>query len=398
MTTKKPASTPGTATPPGTQSAEPTVSGTAQPPATAPTAQPLLDLTRVVLAVRRKRRMWLTLALVGLLVGGALAVLMPTPPTAVTRIFVVHEDDQPTDSGRLMLTDVTADAHHPDRGRRAGAGRLTAAPGGLPPRLRRHGRHQQRPRDDGPREDQRRRGPPGRRARGRVHRRPRRPHPGGGRRRGQGADRPARPGPGRAEQGQRPDLRRGGRRAQNNRAATTTQAQTNAAGLDSLYARRAELTSRISDLGPRAEEAGIGAPRVPAGTQVVDDARGRCRTRSSPPAPTNAAIGLLLGLIIGWTLAAVTSVVQDRPVLRQEIAANLGASVIAQLPAPRRGLARLWRPQAGRAGTQAGRRHARPADARRRRPCVGAGARLPAARRRARPGRRHRARRTTGRS
>jgi hypothetical protein len=36
-------------------------------------------------------------------------------------------------------------------------------------------------------------------------------------------------------------------------------------------------------------------------------------------------------------------VVKDKPVLRQDIAAHLGASVIAQLTMPRRGLARLWR-------------------------------------------------------
>ncbi|MDQ3886955.1 MAG: hypothetical protein M3308_08125, partial [Actinomycetota bacterium] len=55
-----------------------------------------------------------------------------------------------------------------------------------------------------------------------------------------------------------------------------------------------------------------------------------------------AAVGLVLGLGAGLALAAVASVVQDRPVLRCDIAAHLGASVIAQLPARRRGPARLW--------------------------------------------------------
>ncbi len=57
----------------------------------------------------------------------------------------------------------------------------------------------------------------------------------------------------------------------------------------------------------------------------------------------NAAVGLVLGLGVGLALAAVASVVRDRPVLRRDIAAHLGASVIVQLPAPRRGPARLWR-------------------------------------------------------
>jgi hypothetical protein len=52
-------------------------------------------------------------------------------------------------------------------------------------------------------------------------------------------------------------------------------------------------------------------------------------------------IGLVVGLVCGLALAAVTTAVRDRPVLRREIARHLGASVIAQLPEPR-GLARLW--------------------------------------------------------
>jgi hypothetical protein len=50
---------------------------------------------------------------------------------------------------------------------------------------------------------------------------------------------------------------------------------------------------------------------------------------------------MVLGLVLGITFAAVTGVVRDRPVLRKDIAENLGASVIAQLPARRRGLARF---------------------------------------------------------
>ena len=110
------------------------------------------------------------------------------------------------------------------------------------------------------------------------------------------------------------------------------------ADMESLFARRAELTSRISDFDQRAAEARIGTPQLIAGTQIVDAPRA---VRHSLPrtAATNGAIGLVLGLAIGLAVAAVGTVVADRPVLRRDIAANLGASVIAELP---RRPARLW--------------------------------------------------------
>lgn len=343
MTTDKTSHTTATEKPTGI---EPTPSTTAHPPPTAPGPQPLLDLTRVLLAVRRKRRMWVTLALVGLLVGGALAVLMPTPPTAVTRILVVHEDDQPTDSGALILTDVTlldtaqiAEAALEEVGsrqppeefledydvlgltnnvlevtvqastsaeavRRAQAladvfiadhvGRVKAAADSEAQALLSQRDQVQDELNT---------------VNGQIS----------------GAEAAARAAQEQAEEG-----------------AENPQAQPNAAALDSLYARRAELTSRVSDLSQQAEEAGIGAPRVAAGTKVVDAPRALPNAMVTTVA-ANCAIGLLLGLIAGWALAAVTGVVKDKPVLRKDIAANLGASVIAQLPAPQRGLARLWR-------------------------------------------------------
>jgi hypothetical protein len=103
------------------------------------------------------------------------------------------------------------------------------------------------------------------------------------------------------------------------------------ASIESLFARRAELNSRIADFDQRAAEARIGTPDVIAGTQIVDAPRA---VRQSLPksAATDAAIGLVLGLVLGLALAAVGVVVADRPVLRRDIAANLGASVIAELP------------------------------------------------------------------
>lgn len=45
------------------------------------------------------------MALLGLLVGAAVAVLMPPPPTAVTKVLVAHQADQPNDPGTLIRTD-----------------------------------------------------------------------------------------------------------------------------------------------------------------------------------------------------------------------------------------------------------------------------------------------------
>ncbi|MGW1950628.1 Wzz/FepE/Etk N-terminal domain-containing protein, partial [Streptomyces sp. NPDC001940] len=66
----------------------------------------LLDLQALVVAVRRRRRLWCSLALVGLLIGAAVAVLRPPAPAAATKVLVAHQADQPNDTGTLIRTDV----------------------------------------------------------------------------------------------------------------------------------------------------------------------------------------------------------------------------------------------------------------------------------------------------
>jgi capsular polysaccharide biosynthesis protein len=306
--------------------------------------QPLIDLGGIVLAIRRKRRFWLTFAVLGLLAGAALAVMMPTPPSAVTRIYVVHEDDQPSDAGNLIRTDIAvidtariAQAALDEVGARQKAtdflkdyDAVGLTNNVLEVTVR------AKTNDEAIR-----------RAKaladvfiadhvGRVK---------------ASADAEAK-----ALSDQRDKVQgelskvnsqitgaeTKARNAQNDGDGTGSDGatKTNAAQLDSLYARRAELTSRVSDLSQRAEEAGIGAPKVTAGTQVVDEPRA-VRSSVLAKGATNAGIGLLLGLVIGWTLVAVAGVVKDKPVLRRDIAAHLGASVIGQLSSPRRGFARL---------------------------------------------------------
>jgi len=97
-----------------------------------------------------------------------------------------------------------------------------------------------------------------------------------------------------------------------------------------------------------AADARTGTPKVIAGTQIVDAPRA---VRHSLPkaVATDSAIGLVLGLVLGLALAAVGTVVADRPVLRRDIAANLGASVIAELP---RRSGRLWQRRRNRAARE----------------------------------------------
>ncbi|MFD9461576.1 Wzz/FepE/Etk N-terminal domain-containing protein [Streptomyces sp. NPDC060027] len=288
---------------------------------------PLFDLQALVVAVRRRRRLWCSLALLGLLVGAAVAILRPPPPAAVTKVLVAHQEDQPNDPGTLIRTDVAllqttriagkalqsldspekpedfmrdyggvgltnnllqidvtgdsdaeavarakalADAFVADHVRRIQEAANAESTGLL---------------------DQRDR--------------------------------------------MRDELVKVNKAIEN---GSPESGPTASADLESLFARRAELTSRITDFTQRAAEARIGTPQLIAGTQIVDAPRA---VQHSLPgaAATNAAIGLVLGLVLGLVIAAVGTVVADRPVLRRDIAANLGASVIAELP---RRSGRLW--------------------------------------------------------
>ncbi|MFV5994856.1 Wzz/FepE/Etk N-terminal domain-containing protein [Streptomyces sp. NPDC056231] len=290
-------------------------------------AAPLLDLQALVVAVRRRRRLWCSMALLGLLVGAAVAVLLPSPPTAVTKVLVAHQEDQPNDPGTLIRTDIAllqttriADKalksldspEKPEDFMRnyqaigltnnllqinvtadSDAEAVARAKALADAFVADHLRRMQEAANAESKAllDQRDR--------------------------------------------MRDDLAKVNKAIRN---GSPKSGPTASADLESLFARRTELTERISDFGQRAAEARIGTPKVIARTQIVDTPRA---VRHSMPraAVTNAAIGLVLGLILGLAVAAVGAVVADRPVLRREIAANLGASVIAELP---RRSGRLW--------------------------------------------------------
>ncbi|MZE73135.1 Wzz/FepE/Etk N-terminal domain-containing protein, partial [Streptomyces sp. SID5789] len=297
--------------------------------ADSPAAAPLLDLQPLVVAVRRRRRLWCSLAMLGLVAGGALAVLLPPPPTAVTKVLVAHKEDQPNDTGTLIRTDVEllrttriAEAalkslKSPEKPEDfmadyRGTGltnnllEITVSGDSDAQAVARAealadafvADHVRRMRETAAAE-----------SKALLEQRER----------------------------TRDEL------AEVNKAIGDRSPESDpkaSASLESLFARRAELSSRVADFDQRAAEARTGTPGIVSGTQIVDAPRA---VRHSLPrtAATNAGIGLVLGLVLGLVVAAVGSLVADRPVLRREIAAHLGASVVAELP--RRGSPRLWR-------------------------------------------------------
>ncbi|MFE7327980.1 Wzz/FepE/Etk N-terminal domain-containing protein [Streptomyces sp. NPDC057565] len=300
-------------------------------------AAPLLDLQALVVAVRRRRRLWCSLALLGLLIGATVAVLLPPPPSAVTKVLVAHQEDQPNDTGTLIRTDVellgtTRIADQALRSLKSpekpedfmrdyrGTGltnnllqidvtgdtdaKAVARAKALADAF--VADHVKRMRETADAE-----------AKALLDQRDR-------------------------MQDELAEVNKaiGGRSPGSDPKAS--------ASIESLFARRAELTSRIADFGQRAEEARIGTPQPIVGTQIVDAPRA---VRHSLPraAVTNAVMGLVLGLVLGLALAAVGAVVADRPVLRREIAANLGASIIAELP---HRPARLWQRRRTRAARE----------------------------------------------
>ncbi|MEU2562336.1 Wzz/FepE/Etk N-terminal domain-containing protein [Streptomyces longispororuber] len=308
--------------------------------AESPAAAPLLDLHALVVAVRRRRRLWSSLALLGLLVGVAAAVLLPPPPTAVTKVLVAHEEDQPNDTGTLIRTDVEILGTTRIAGKALRALKSSQEPEDFMRTYRGTGLTNNVLRIEVTA--------------------------------GSDADAVARAkaladafvadhvgrmwkaakAESKALLDQRDRMRDELARVNEAIGERSPESDPKAsASIESLFARRAELNSRIADFDQRAADARTGTPQLVAGTQIVDAPRavGHSLPRA---AATNAAIGLVLGLALGLALAAVGTVVADRPVLRREIAAHLGASVLAELRHPPRRWAVPWRGRRARAARE----------------------------------------------
>ncbi|MGA5037614.1 Wzz/FepE/Etk N-terminal domain-containing protein [Streptomyces capoamus] len=293
-----------------------TTSTTPEPSA----AAPLLDLQALVVAVRRRRRLWCCAALLGLLVGVAVAVLLPPRPTAVTKVLVAHQEDQPNDPGTLIRTDVAllhttriAGAALKSLGSPAKPEDFMQDYGGVG--LTNNLLQITASADSDAEAVARARALADAFVTDHVKRM-----------------REAADAESKSLLDQRDRLQR--ELTQVNKAIGDGSPQSGpkaAANLESLFTRRAELTSRIADFTQRAAEARVGTPRLVAGTQVVD-APHAVRHSLARTAATDGVIGLVLGLVLGLAVAAVGTVVADRPVLRRDIAAHLGASVVAELP------------------------------------------------------------------
>lgn len=104
---------------------------------------------------------------------------------------------------------------------------------------------------------------------------------------------------------------------------------------DRVIQRRADIAAQMTTLDEEAQQALVAVPRVEAGTRIVDPPRA-VDTSLPVSAATNVAVGLVLGLAAGIALAAVLYVTRDRPVLRRDIAAQLGVPIAAELPVRRR--------------------------------------------------------------
>ncbi|MDX3188419.1 Wzz/FepE/Etk N-terminal domain-containing protein [Streptomyces sp. MN03-5084-2B] len=294
-------------------------------------AAPLVDLQRLFIAIRRRKRFWLATALLGLIAGTALAIVLPAPPTAVAKVIVVHQDDSPTDSGTLMRTDVAVlqttqiaeaalkklgSTDSPEDFMKNYAG-LGVTNNVLQITVKAKSNEEAVARAQALAETFI-------------------------------ADHVKRSQAAAAAQSQAILDQR--KNAQDELGKVEQQIvdeegkgrQASQPTLESLYSRRAALTAQISDFTSRAQQAGIGSPQVAAGTQVVDAARALPKAFLKTTA-TNGGIGFALGLALGLALVAVGAVSRDKPVLRREISTHLGASVIAQLPSKLRGPARLWR-------------------------------------------------------
>lgn len=286
-------------------------------------AEPLLDLQRLVAGIRWRRRLWLPMAALGLLIGIALAVVAPPQPVASVKVLVLHEEDQPNDGGALIATDIAllqtnriAEQVLKKVGSTDKPEDFVEQYSGIPLSnnvmeitVEADTAEQALARAEALSStfiaDHRRR----------VEA---------------------------SSQAALQELQDRQRRTQaqlntvNKQIAALSDATDPASTTrqSSLFSRKGTLEAKVQELIAQAEDAGAGTGRIIAGTTVVDAPRIVPESLLVAGA-IKALVGLGLGLVLGLGLAGVLTVVHDRPVLRREITAHLGASVITQLP-PRR--------------------------------------------------------------
>jgi hypothetical protein len=303
--------------------------------APSPQQQQLIDLQQLMVSMRQRRRACLVAGLLGLLAGVLVAVLVPAKPSAVTRVLVVHETEEPGSGGSLIKTDIAL----LETTRIAAAALKSVNSTDRPEDFVKE--YEATPLTDNVLEltvtgaDD---GDAMARAKALAD--------------AFIADHVQRVQAAAKADAQALIDRRTIAQQELAQVKASIAAMSEAdrrnqpTQLDAFYDRQGQLDSQITDLTNRAEEAGTGAPRVAAGTQIIDDPRALPRSFVKT-AVTNGAIGFVLAFAAALALSAVTSVVRERPVLRRDIMEHVGASVIAEVREPRRGLARLLSRQEG---------------------------------------------------
>jgi hypothetical protein len=289
---------------------------------TVPMAEPLLDMEKLVAGIRWRRRIWLSCALLGLLAGVLFTVLFPAAPTAVTRVLVAHAEQ----GNRSSLMDTEAALCHTNEVavealRQLNVNMTTEALLGSYRCVASTSDVLQITVSAASDRDAVRFGQAVADAFIANHIR-----------RAQDA----------VDTQAKALLDRRARLERTLATINNTIASAAPSQVDSLNNVRAGITSQILELNKQAEDVRIGTPGVIAGTRLVDPPRA-ASIQPLRAGMKNTAVGLVLGLGLGLALAAVLCVTQDRPILRRHIAAELGVSIIAQLPNAPQGPRKLWR-------------------------------------------------------
>jgi len=303
-------------------------------------AEQLLDLDRLVSDLRARRRLWVTFALVGLVLGLLAVVVRAPAPQATARVLVAHSDESVSDPTSLIETDIAlfettqvAAAAMQELGLDGSAAGFVGTYGGegLTPNVLQITAN----------------GPTYAEAERRAQVLAETFVTSHVRRVEQTAEARSK-----ALLDRQAELLAVSQEVSDTIAATiaagaaappgSAEASEIASQLDAQYNRRAGLADQILSLQTQAEAAALGAVDVAAGTRIVDDARPIGASLLGSAIKYGPA-GLVLGLGAGLALAAVLSVIRDRPIRRRDIAAHLGISVIAQVPAVRSGPAGWWR-------------------------------------------------------
>lgn len=275
------------------------------------TEPPLIDLQQLVAGIRFRRRFLVILPILGMLAGVLLTLASPPKPTAIVRLMVSHENGTATDGSR-MATDVALVSTRP-----IAVAALRRIDGRVSPRSLLHSYEAEPVSDDimqltvtGPSET--------------------------------------------AALTRAEAIAKAFIAAHTRRISEMVEARTQALRqrMERLRstnrstgsgATASDESGRLNELAGRIGELAMIVPSVREGTEIVDGPRPVTESVLAIGA-RNVLLGAVLGLGGGLGAALLATVLRNRPVLRADIAAHLGVSVIAQLPSSG-GRRKRWKPR-----------------------------------------------------